>query len=449
MDLIPASQSSSEDSHLLILTENAQNWAGIKTKTLAEYSGRYVPLTFDGVSANALTLDEVESLEFDGRIDEFYISEPGQYVSVGDRIAQMYIPDLIADQEAFLRANTEEDKRLTEVLESRLMRFGFTKKDLLSIIESNRATSTLEVRAKRSGYVTEVFVKTGNGYKKNLPLYRLNSQDKLWVYLDIPLHKASVFKIGDSFQIQLENAEKTVPATLIAIDDQVGTQRSYIQLTVEFDNREHKFKPGLISTGEIKGDTKTESFWIPASAVLWTGKNSIVYLKIDDGFAPQKVSLGELRDSDYEVVSGLSLGDEIVIEGAFVLDAESQLQGKSSMMSQPGDKQVLTEEEKRELATYLKLKQALVRGDLAEVQSLELPFIRTENLDIARTDFFTWTKDLEKILQRSSLDKTIYKQQCPMAFDNSGAYWFSLEKEIENPYFGSEMLECGTIKSMY
>ncbi len=40
----------------------------------------------------------------------------------------------------------------------------------------------------------------------------------------------------------------------------------------------------------------------------------------------------------------------------------------------------------------------------------------------------------------------VYRQYCPMAFNNTGAYWLAAEKEINNPYFGSMMLHCGVVK---
>ncbi len=43
-------------------------------------------------------------------------------------------------------------------------------------------------------------------------------------------------------------------------------------------------------------------------------------------------------------------------------------------------------------------------------------------------------------------DETIYVQFCPMADDNKGAYWLSLQEEIRNPYFGDKMLICGLVK---
>ncbi|MFT5970040.1 MAG: Cu(I)/Ag(I) efflux system membrane fusion protein, partial [Flavobacteriales bacterium] len=44
---------------------------------------------------------------------------------------------------------------------------------------------------------------------------------------------------------------------------------------------------------------------------------------------------------------------------------------------------------------------------------------------------------------------TLYLQFCPMANSNKGGYWLSQEKEVKNPYFGLNMLKCGTIEKIY
>ncbi|MBC7921254.1 MAG: DUF3347 domain-containing protein, partial [Ferruginibacter sp.] len=41
---------------------------------------------------------------------------------------------------------------------------------------------------------------------------------------------------------------------------------------------------------------------------------------------------------------------------------------------------------------------------------------------------------------------TVYRQYCPMALNDQGAYWLSAESEIKNPYFGDQMLECGKVE---
>ena len=69
-----------------------------------------------------------------------------------------------------------------------------------------------------------------------------------------------------------------------------------------------------------------------------------------------------------------------------------------------------------------------------------------QDTDRQRDHFNTLSKNVYALLKTtSSNDKTIYRQYCPMAFNNTGAFWLSSEDEILNPYFGDEMLTCGAI----
>ncbi|WP_205511331.1 DUF3347 domain-containing protein [Longitalea arenae] len=73
---------------------------------------------------------------------------------------------------------------------------------------------------------------------------------------------------------------------------------------------------------------------------------------------------------------------------------------------------------------------------------------------VAERDLKNKRKEFEMIADAMwSLTRTVrytgqklYWQYCPMAFDNKGAYWMSYEREIKNPYFGSEMLNCGSVE---
>lgn len=78
---------------------------------------------------------------------------------------------------------------------------------------------------------------------------------------------------------------------------------------------------------------------IPKSAVLWTGKRSVVYVKLPNltaaAFKLREVELGPSLGNQYVILSGLENGEEIVTNGAFTVDASAQLEGKISMMNTP------------------------------------------------------------------------------------------------------------------
>ncbi len=69
------------------------------------------------------------------------------------------------------------------------------------------------------------------------------------------------------------------------------------------------------------------------------------------------------------------------------------------------------------------------------------------DLETQRIYFDSLSVNLYELLEaQDGKNKTLYKQYCPMAFDNRGAYWLSNAEEIRNPYFGDQMLKCGRVE---
>ena len=121
------------------------------------------------------------------------------------------------------------------------------------------------------------------------------------------------------------------------------------------------------------------------------------------------------------------------------------------------------------LTGYMKVKDALVKTDAVLAADAANSLARlTENsnnkhagmindltnkistaseVSQQRVYFETLSEEVYQVLKESGgVDVPVYRQYCPMAFNNNGAYWLAAEKEINNPYFGSMMLHCGTVK---
>ena len=119
------------------------------------------------------------------------------------------------------------------------------------------------------------------------------------------------------------------------------------------------------------------------------------------------------------------------------------------------------------LNAYLEVKDALVKtdGEAAKAKATHLVSLldskdelaqkvkfdaehiaQTHDTDHQRDHFNTLSENVYVLVKNTSANEnTIYRQYCPMAFDNKGAYWLSAEKEVNNPYFGDIMLHCGVV----
>ena len=67
-------------------------------------------------------------------------------------------------------------------------------------------------------------------------------------------------------------------------------------------------------------------------------------------------------------------------------------------------------------------------------------------IDHQREHFAILSKDINDLIKLLGSNKKLYQDHCPMYDDGKGAIWISESKEIKNPYYGSKMLTCGSLK---
>ena len=121
---------------------------------------------------------------------------------------------------------------------------------------------------------------------------------------------------------------------------------------------------------------------------------------------------------------------------------------------------------KEPVSSYFSVKDALVKTDAKEAKSSLAKLIESvnsemngiksisesmqedEDVEEIRKGFEELSKEVYSLVKENTESKgqTVYKQYCPMAFNNKGAYWLSDKEEIRNPYFGDKMLKCGKVE---
>jgi Cu(I)/Ag(I) efflux system membrane fusion protein len=170
-------------------------------------------------------------------------------------------------------------------------------------------------------------------------LYEVADLSSVWVLFDAYESDLQFINKGD----QLEFAIQALPGTSFSgtihfIDPVIDPINRVAKVRVEVNNAGCKLKPEMFATGTIKANLAAwrDQLVIPRSAVLWTGKRSIVYVKQPGNepvFKIREIGLGPVLGNSYVVTDGLTEGEEIVTQGTFSVDAAAQLEGKPSMMN--------------------------------------------------------------------------------------------------------------------
>ncbi len=347
MDLIPA-ESSSEGllADQFKLTENAMALANIQTTIVDKGNVDGNTNKLSGKITENEGANVVQVSYFSGRIERLNVSFTGEEVRKGQLLATIYSPELYAAQQELITAASlkESQPALYKAVRNKLKLWKLSENQINQIEETGKVKENFPVYATVSGTVTEKLVQEGDYIKQGQPLLKIVNLNTVWANFDVYENQIDLFKKGQEV-IVTTNAypNASFNGNVDFINPILDTRTRTVSLRVVLNNTEDVFKPGMFVEGKIKGITsnKDDVLSIPSSSILWTGKSSVVYLKINPNqpvFEMRNVTLGNKMGDDYEILEGLSSGDEIVTNGTFTLDAAAQLKGKRSMMNKEGSK---------------------------------------------------------------------------------------------------------------
>ncbi len=508
MDLIQQSEVSSNDPLNFEMTREAARLANIQTTIVGESaaeSGTALQLSGKVQADERRASSQVAQVP--GRIEKLYVSFTGEQVYKGQKLAELYAPDLITAQRELLEAVKlqEVNPKLVEAARHKLRYWKISKEQINEIIKSGEIQETFPLYATESGVVTQRRVAVGDYVAQGEPLFDLMNLSTVWVIFDA--YEEDLPQIGLGSRITFSTP--AVPGQHFSgkvtfIDPVIDKDRRVAAVRTEVRNPNGKLKPEMLVMGELQAETTGEklALTVPKSAVLWTGERSVVYVKVPDTDIPtfqyRELELGEALGDRYRVLDGLEAGEEVVTYGNFSIDAAAQLNNQASMMNRdiqikgesgakdiPNYRTAAPQAFKQQLGSaieaYLRLKDALVATDAEtaaakatsftnEVEKISSEALAGDALaywrqqrgaliahgkNIAksgevseqRTQFDFLSQTLIKTVKAfGAAEQTYYVQHCPMAFDWEGADWISDVEEIRNPYFGDEMLTCGTVE---
>ena len=345
MDLIPAENSSDGlMADQFKLTENAMALANIQTSIVGNAKVEDNGTLLSGKIVENEEENAIQVSYFSGRIERLNINSTGVKVNKGQLLATIYSPELFAAQQELITASSlkETQPTLYKAVRNKLKLWKLSETQINQIETSGKVKENFPVYATVSGTVSEKLVAEGASVKQGQPLFKIANFNTLWANFDVYENQIGLFKKGQEISITT-NTNKVINAKVDFIDPVLDTKTRTVKLRVVLNNRNNLLKPGMFVEGKIKGINSNEEtiISIPASAVLWTGKRSVVYVKTNENtpvFEMREITLGNRIGDNYEVLKGLKNEDEIVTNGTFTVDAAAQLQGKKSMMNKKGGK---------------------------------------------------------------------------------------------------------------
>lgn len=300
---------------------------GVKTQVVRKKKAEKNIRTYGKVEFNQKKIFVV-NLKFSGWVEKLYVNYEGRMVRKGEKLFDIYSPELYQTQEELILAKEKEDTILFENVRKKLILWGIRDFQIEEIIKSKRADPVISFYSPYTGFVVEKNIYEGMKVSPGMNLYKIADLSEVWIHADIYEYELPFVSTGQKAEIEVpyipgEKMEGIVEYIYPELDMKTRTAKTRISTK----NPEYKLKPGMYVNVKIKIPLKERKIIIPVDAILFSGEYNYVFVKKGTGiFEPRTVELGPKVDEGYVVLKGLEGGEEIVTSGNFLIDSESKIQ---------------------------------------------------------------------------------------------------------------------------
>jgi Cu(I)/Ag(I) efflux system membrane fusion protein len=284
-----------------------------------------------------------------GRIEKLYLKYTFQDVSRGQKVMDIYSPELLTAQQnlLFLIKNDPENISFINAAKEKLLLLGVSSQQLLQIIQQQKPSLTISVYSNYSGHIhdalsmntsmpssssmnntepvttRELLLKEGMYVQKGQTLLSLYNPHKLWAVLNIYAENQSLIKVGNPVRIVPETApDKNFRARIDFIEPFFREGSKTLTARVYFENVEMNMPVGSQVKATIFGNTQ-EGNWLPKDAVISLGLDKIVFKKFSGVFKAVKVETGLTYNNKVQIIDGLTPYDAVAANAQFLMDSES------------------------------------------------------------------------------------------------------------------------------
>ncbi len=360
MDLIPLKTQDQSDHSLHEMDENAIQMtpeavalANIQT-TIIGHQTAIKNIQLYGTIQIDESLKHSQTSHVNGRIEELYVNFTGESVKQGQIIAKIYSPELMTAQQELLEAAKLNDAQsnnarpdLLAAVKEKLKLWKMTEEQISGILESKTVSPYVNIYANMDGVVVGKNVNRGDYINQGTVLYDFANLNQLWGVFEAYENDLPFLKTGDTLKFSLQSLPGEIfEGKIVFINPILDATSRTAKVRVEIDNYQNLFKPEMYAVATVNASLKNSNNGIPVpkSAILWTGTRSLVYVKEQDAAIPtysmREIVLGASLGDSYMVTSGIENGEEVVTNGAFIIDASAQLEGKISMMNEKPEEEM-------------------------------------------------------------------------------------------------------------
>ncbi|MGD2160923.1 MAG: efflux RND transporter periplasmic adaptor subunit [Gammaproteobacteria bacterium] len=273
-------------------------------------------------------------LRTEGWIENLAVESEGERVKKGDRLFDLYSPELVNAQREYVTAITSGNKSLIRASRERLAALGISDDQIKYIEDTRKTKQRISVYAPQDGVVSSLMVREGMFVKPALNIMSLGDLSTVWLLAEVFERQAAWIKKDQAAEVKLSYLPGQVwNGKVEYIYPSLDPKTRTLKVRLRFDNPDEGLKPNMYANVRIFGGPKENIIVIPLEGLIRTGQDERVIVDVGDGYFEARDVVAGIESGDYvEIIRGIDEGERIVVSGQFLIDSEASMRASIMRM---------------------------------------------------------------------------------------------------------------------
>lgn len=280
-----------------------------------------------------------------GRIEKMYVNYKYQKVNRGQRLFDLYSPELLTEQQSFiyLVSNDSENASIIKASKQKLALYGMTTNQINSLAAAKTTNPVITIYSPTNGIVqgtesmtsaagsmqnsstttTSLTLKEGDYIKKDEVVFKLVNTDKVWGVFNVMQGQSTLIKMNQPIRFSSEfDQNDFINAKVNFVETQLSETDKTNRIRVYLDNSNLKFPIGLRLQGVVETNPM-QGIWVHRQALVSIGSKKVVFIKKENGFKAREIKTGIELNDFIQVLEGLDVKEAIADNAQYLMDSES------------------------------------------------------------------------------------------------------------------------------
>jgi Cu(I)/Ag(I) efflux system membrane fusion protein len=353
MDYIPVYEGHQDDGNTVKVSAGRLQRSGVKTELVGTQPISQI-IKAPGVIAFDETRLSVVAMRFDGFINKVMPVTTGTHVRKGDPLMSVFGQELLnagvqlvveevtgwkgPERDEAMSPPAPRDLRARVVgARRRLENLQVPVEVIEEIKKSRRVPDAITWVAPQDGIVTERNAVDGQAFKSGEVLFRLADHSVVWVMADIAEGDVGAVRPGQPATVRTKAYPGRVfTGKVDVVYPHLMKETRTARVRIVLANPDLALLPDMYADVEIATGSDQAVVAVPVNSVIDSGSRQVVIVDLGDGrFEPRDVKLGRRGGEYVQVLEGIHDGDSVVVNGNFLIDAESNLNSALKALTAP------------------------------------------------------------------------------------------------------------------